>query len=139
MCVMDVQEYEKLLDNCYDELPEVLHKKERFEIPQVSGRIIKTRTQINNFLDISKHFQRDVNHMYRFFLKFLGMRGEINQRGEVILFSRFQPAMLNKGVNAYFTQYVECSYCKRPDTELLQNNLVKKCKACGHEEKIPQI
>lgn len=136
---MDSKLYEELLDNCYAELPEVLYKKERFEIPQVSGRIIKTRTQINNFLEIAKHFQRDVQHMYRFFLKFLGMRGEINQKGEVILFSRFQPAMLNKAIGSYYTDYVECEYCKSPDTELLHNNLQKKCKACGHEQKVSQI
>ena len=137
---MDTQTYEKLLDNCYSELPEVLYKKERFEIPEVSGRIVKTRTQINNFSEISKQFQRDINHMYRFFLKFLGMRGEIDEsKGEVTLFSRFQPAMLNKGVKAYYDQYVECEYCKSPDTQLIDNNLKKKCKACGHEQKVPQI
>ena len=86
---MDSTKYEKLLDNCYSELPEVLYKKERFEIPEVSGRIVKTRTQITNFGDIAKHLQREISHMYRFFLKFLGMRGELNDRnGNVILFSR---------------------------------------------------
>ena len=137
---MEVEKYKQLLDNCYSELPEVLYKKERFEIPQVSGRIVRTRTQITNFLEIAKHFQRDVLHMYRFFLKFLGMRGEYNENnGMVTLFSRFQPAMLNKGVKVYYDQYVECEYCKSPDTELLNNNLLKKCKACGHEQKVPQI
>lgn len=137
---MDCVKYEKLLDNCYSELPEVLYKKERFEIPEVSGRIVKTRTQITNFGDIAKQFQRDIGHMYRFFLKFLGMRGELNDKnGNVVLFSRFQPAMLNKGVKAYYDMYVECEYCKSPDTELQNNNLLKKCKACGHEQKVSQI
>ena len=136
---MEDSKYEELLDQCYSELPEVLTKKQRFEIPDVKGRVVKTRTIINNFLDISKHFNRDNAHMYRFMIKFVGVRGEINDRGDVTLFSRFQPAMLNKGIHAYFSQYVECSYCKSPDTELLDNNLKIKCKACGHEEKIPQI
>lgn len=136
---MNSSEYEKLLDQCYSELPEVLTKKKRFVIPDVKGRVIKTRTLIRNFSDIAKHFNRDTPHMYRFMLKFVGVRGELNDKGEVTLFSRFQPAMLNKGVHSYFNQYVECSYCKSPDTELLENNLKIKCKACGHEEKIPQI
>ena len=136
---MDVKEYEKLLDQFYSELPEVLTKKQRFVIPDVKGRVIKTRTVVSNFGDIAKHFNRDISHMYRFMLKFVGVRGELNDKGEMTLFSRFQPAMLNKGVHSYFNQFVECSYCKSPDTEILENNLKIKCKACGHEEKIPQI
>jgi translation initiation factor 2 subunit 2 len=136
---MDSQEYEQLLDNCYRELPEVLNKKQRFVIPEVKGKIIKTRTIINNFLDISKQFNRDVAHVYRFMLKFVGVRGELNEKGEVTLFSRFQPAMLNKGIKSYYQQYVECSYCKSPDTNLEENGLKVKCKACGHEEKVQQI
>ncbi|MFP4402377.1 MAG: translation initiation factor IF-2 subunit beta [Candidatus Nanoarchaeia archaeon] len=137
---MNIQEYEQLLDNCYAELPEVLNKKKRFVIPEVKGRVIKTRTQITNFSDIAKQLNRDISHMYRFMLKFVGVRGELNtEKGDVILFSRFQPAMLNKGVKSYYEQYVECSYCKSPDTTLENNGLKIKCSACGHEEKVPQI
>ena len=136
---MDDSKYEQLLEQCYNELPEVLTKKQRFEIPEVRGRVVKTRTIINNFADISKHFNRDTAHMYRFMIKFVGVRGELNEKGEITLFSKFQPAMLNKGVHSYFSQYVECSYCKSPDTVLLDNNLKIKCKACGHEEKVLQI
>ena len=32
--------------------------------------------------------------------------------------------MLNKGVKKYFEEFVECEYCKSPDTELLQNNIM---------------
>ena len=107
---MDDTQYEQLLEQAYSELPEVLYKKERFVIPDVSGRLVKTRTQINNFGEIAKHFAREQEHMYKYMIKFVGVRGDLYEnRGQVILHSRFQPAILNKGVATYFKEYVGCT------------------------------
>ena len=137
---MEEKDYITLLDQAYEELPEVLHKKERFEVPEVRGRIVKTRTNITNFKDIAKHLSRDPNHMFRYLLKFVGVRGDLNEeRGEVVLHSRFQPAVLNKAVNKYFNEYVVCPHCNSPDTDLVENASLKKCNACGHQEKVQQV
>ncbi|MEC8220730.1 MAG: translation initiation factor IF-2 subunit beta [Nanoarchaeota archaeon] len=137
---MDDKVYEQLLDQAYSELPEVLYKKERFVVPEVSGRLVKTRTQIRNFGEIAKHLARDQEHMHKFMLKFVGVRGDLNaNRGEVILHSRFQPAILNKGIQKYYTEYVECPHCTSPDTELVEEGGIKKCKACGHQEKVTRL
>lgn len=133
---MEQDEYEKLLNKAYEDLPEVLYKKERFEIPQVKGKLIKTRTIITNFNEIAKHFSRDKDHMFKFMLKEVGVRGELNNRNELILHSRFQPAMLNKAVNTYFENYVKCPHCNSPDTIFANNATILKCNACGHQEKI---
>ena len=137
---MDQAKYEQLLDKAYEELPAVLYKKDRFEIPEVKGRLIKTRTQIRNFGEIAKHLSRDQNHFFKYLLKFVGVRGDLNDsKGEVILHSRFQPAILNKGVKSYFTDYVECPHCNSPDTILQDSNGIKKCNACGHQEKVARL
>ena len=137
---MDETKYKELLDQAYSELPEVLHKRKRFVIPEVRGRIIKTRTQVANFGEIAKHLSRDTNHMYRFMLKFVGVRGELNDsKGEVILYSRFQPALLNKGIAKYFDEYVVCPHCSSPDTILENGAKIKKCNACGHQEPVQQV
>ncbi len=136
---MDKAEYETLLDKGYADLPEVLYKKERFVVPDVRGKLIKSRTVITNFTEIAKHLERDNLHFSRFMLKELGVRGEIDPRGELILHSRFQPSMLNKSVKKYFTQFVECSHCNSPDTILINENLLLKCNACGHEGKVSSI
>lgn len=135
---MDKAQYEQLLDKAYKDLPEVLYKKERFVIPEVSGRIIKTRTQITNFGDIAKHLERDVNHMFKFMLKEIGVRGELGKRGDITLHSRFQPTVLNKAVKKYFNEYVECPHCNSPDT-LLEQDGTFKCNACGYSEKKSQL
>ena len=136
---MDEKEYLNLLETAYNELPNVLYKKERFEVPQVKGRIIKTRTQITNFKEISKHFSRDENHFFRFMLKEVGVRGDQGFKGDITLHSRFQPAMLNKAVKKYFDIFVSCSHCHSPDTVLDSNNTLKKCNACGHQEVVQKI
>lgn len=136
---MEEKDYINLLDKAYGELPEVLYKKERFEVPQVRGKIIKTRTIINNFREIAKHISRDEAHFYRFFLKEIGVRGELNDRGEVTLYSKFQPTILNKAVNSYYKQYVECPHCNSPDTVLNEDKTILKCNACGHQEKKPKV
>jgi translation initiation factor 2 subunit 2 len=136
---MEEKDYLKLLDKAYSELPEVLYKKERFEIPKVTGRIIKTRTLITNFGEIAKYFSRDKDHMYKFLLKDLGIRGEYNEKGELTLHSKFQPNVLNKAVENYFKNYVQCTHCHSPDTIFINNGATLKCNACGHQETIQKL
>lgn len=136
---MDEKVYTELLDKAYSQLPEVLYKSERFEIPEVKGRLVKSRTMVNNFGDIAKHFERDPQHMFKFMLGEVGVRGDMNNKGEITLHSRFQPALLNKAVKKYFTQYVECPNCHRPDTVFSSDASTMKCNACGHQTKIAKL
>lgn len=136
---MEEKEYTKLLEKAYEELPTVLYKKERFEIPEVRGRIIKTRTQITNFREIAKHFSREEPHFHRYILKELGVRGDLNDRGEITLHSKFQPTVINKAVSNYYKNFIECPHCNSPDTIFTSNNTILKCNACGHQEKIKQV
>ncbi|MFW6026277.1 MAG: translation initiation factor IF-2 subunit beta, partial [Candidatus Woesearchaeota archaeon] len=66
---MEDSEYLKLLDNGYENLPDILYKKGRFEIPKVKGKLIKTRTIIVNFREIANTFLRNENFLLKFFLK----------------------------------------------------------------------
>jgi len=136
---MNETEYKVLLEKAYEDLPEVLTKKNRFEIPEVTGRFIKTRTLIRNAREIAKKFSRDENHFFKFFLKDVGVRGEMNTRGEITLFSRFQPAALNNTVKSYFDNYVKCSHCQSPDTVFQKDGTILKCNACGHTNKISKL
>jgi translation initiation factor 2 subunit 2 len=132
---MEDSEYLKLLDDGYENLPDILYKKGRFEIPKVKGKLIKTRTIIVNFREIANTFLRDENFLLKFFLKEAGVRGEIDPRGSLILHSRFQPTILNKIVEKFYELYVECPHCRSPDTELDKTNNLT-CKACGFTGKV---
>jgi len=132
---MEDNKYKELLDKAFSELPEVLYTKGRFEIPTVKGRLVKTRTQIDNFEEIAKEFSRENHHILKYVLREAGVRGELNARGELTLHSRFQPSALNKIIERYYNEYVECVHCRSPDTELVDQTVIK-CKACGHQEKV---
>ncbi|MFW5704860.1 MAG: translation initiation factor IF-2 subunit beta [Nanoarchaeota archaeon] len=136
---MDEKEYLQLLEKAYEDLPTVLYKKERFEIPKVSGRIEKSRTIVTNFREIAKDLTRPENHFSRFFLKEVGVRGEITPRGELTLAAKFQPGILNRTVERYFENYVKCEHCSSPDTDLNLQEGVIVCKACGHRTKVANL
>jgi len=136
---MEEKEYLSLLEKAYLDLPAVIYKKERFEVPQVTGRLIKSRTVITNFREIAKHLARNEEHFLKFILGDVGVRGDIGMKGELTLHSRFQPAILNKAVDNYFKFCVQCVHCASPDTILTNNNTIVKCNACGHQEKINQL
>jgi translation initiation factor 2 subunit 2 len=131
---MDKEKYLKYLDNAYDELPEFSKISKRFEIPKVSGIITRAKTTIRNFREIAKNFRRDENHLLKFFLKEVGVRGEILKNGYLDLHSKFNPSFLNKTVEKYFNSFVKCPNCESPDTELVENNTKIRCTACGHIE-----
>jgi len=133
---MDFEEYKRLLDKAYSELPDIVKKNERFEIPEVKGRIERNRTLITNFKQIIKAFNRDENHLLKYFLREAGVRGEINN-GNLILYSRFNSNILKKIITKYFNEYVLCPVCKRPDTELKGNMIV--CKACGAKTPVKEL
>lgn len=135
---MDEAEYTNLLEQAYNELPEVLYKAQRFEVPQVKGKLIKSRTVISNFRDIAKHLSREEDHLSKFMLKEVGVRGEVDGRGDLVLHSRFQPAALNKAVSKYFETFVKCSHCNSPDTYFNEPGSIQ-CKACGHREKVVRL
>jgi translation initiation factor 2 subunit 2 len=137
---MDEKKYLELLDKAYEDLPAILRNKSRFEIPQIHGKFIRSRTIISNFKEIAKHFARDQDHFFRFFLKEAGVRGDIDpQHQDLVLHSRFQPEFLNKIVGKYFSMYVSCPHCMSPDTKLLENNILLKCSACGHQQKVEMV
>ncbi len=126
---MDEKEYLDLLEKAYSELPEVVHKKERFVIPKVRGKIERNRTLIINFGEIAKTLHRPIEHIMKFFLKEGGVRGEV-ERNTLVLHSKFSPKILDKILERYFKNYVECPVCHRPDTVLKEDIL--NCKACGY-------
>lgn len=133
---MDIQEYEKLLDKGFSELPEVIKKKERFVIPLVKGRIQRNRTIISNFNDIIEKSGRETEHLQKYFLREAGVRGQL-ERNSLVLHSKFSPNILNKVIKKYFEEFVICSYCQKPDTQLQDDTLI--CKACGHRQKVKRL
>lgn len=130
-------EYEELLSSAFEKINKV-DKCERFEIKKVN--VIQegnNKTWITNFVQLSIYLRRDQEHFAKFLYKNLAAYGEIV--GERLLLGRkISPEMIQRKVELYVNQYVCCPECKKPDTELVEENgrLYLKCLACGVKKEV---
>ena len=132
-------DYDKMLKECKDNLPEIDARRDRFEIPKVKGHIQGNRTVINNFYQIASTISRRPEHLLKFVLKELATPGEL-KKNALIIGTKIPAARINEKIQQYSTIYVICRECGKPDTELLREDGVVsiKCTACGAKHPIPQ-
>ncbi len=125
-------DYDKLLKRAQKSMPESVHEKSRFEIPKVMGRVEGNKTIIVNFLQIASHLHRDPDQMLKYVLKGLATPGE--KRGNNVVFGAKIPASrINEKIKQFCDEYVFCTECGKPDTQLTKEGkvLYLKCAACG--------
>ncbi len=129
---MDLNDYEDLLEEAYEKIPENVKKSSRFEIPKVELRIESRNTFITNFNKIISTLNRDRRHFLGIFLKSAGTMGEIRGQ-QLFLKGQYKEQVLNKLIENYTKTYVLCSICKKPDTQIQREGkkLYLKCTACG--------
>jgi len=131
--------YEQLLEKAYKEVKPV-ETGSRFEIPKVKGHVEGTKTIITNFLQICDVLRRDKNHVTKYLYKELATSGKID--GERLIFNRkLTSAKINEKIGQYAGEFVICSECKKPDTELIKENRLMfiKCLACGAKKTVSAI
>jgi len=124
-------EYELLLDKAYKNIKP--HEEcGRFEVKKADSTIQGSKTIISNFMQISVCLRREPEHIAKFLFKNLATSGSTD--GErLILDSRILPAHINEKISEYASEYVLCPNCKKPDTELIEENqrIYMRCLACG--------
>ncbi|MBU3923473.1 MAG: translation initiation factor IF-2 subunit beta [Nanoarchaeota archaeon] len=132
-------EYEQMLEEAYENV-KVTAECERFEILNVAGHHEGTRTVISNFVRVVQCIRRNPEHLMKFLTKELASQGEI--KGDRLILSR---KLASKDVNDKIRKYVErfvlCAKCKKPDTELSDEDgkLYLRCMACGGKIQIHRI
>ncbi len=126
-------EYEKLLDDIYENLPEKVTKSERFEMPQFEFFAEGNKTIIKNFKTVADKIRREPEYVGKYLSKELavpvGIQGE-----RLILQRKIVGDILNKKLEEFITKYVICRQCNRPDThveELGHGMRQLVCEACG--------
>ncbi len=125
-------EYEELLDKARKEMPNAVFEKERFEIPKVIGHIQGNRTVISNFYQIADTLRRDPAHLVKYILKELATPGELKKTA-LIIGTKISASRINEKIRQYAYEYVLCSECGKPDTQIIKEGNVPflKCSACG--------
>lgn len=131
--------YETLLELAYETV-KPMECTERFETMKVTGRHQGSRTLITNFAQILSHIRRSPEHVIKFLSKELASQAEFSNG--ILTFSRkISSKDINDKVAKYMQQFVLCTKCKKPDTELIaqDSKTIIKCLACGERREVHKI
>ncbi len=126
-------EYEKLLDNIYENLPKKEASGERFEMPRFEYFSEGNKTIIKNFRVVCDRIRREEAMISKYLSKELAVPVEIKDE-RLVLQRRLTGDILNNKLEEFIMKYVICKECKKPDTHIEEvgqrvRNLV--CEACG--------
>ncbi len=130
--IIMVLKYEEMLDRAYLSIPKEALKHERFVIPKADSMIQGKKTFVKGFSNLIKEMRRDKKHFLKYLTKETGT--SVTESGQNInINGKIGAIKLNKIIEDYFTQFVLCSECSKPDTKIISQNGIKfmKCEACG--------
>ena len=132
-----MESYEQLLNEAYEKVKQVKESGERFEIPKIEGRIEGKKTILTNFMQISSHLRRPVEHFQKFLLKELATPGQL-AGDRLILNNKIPSLKINQKIEEYANEFVLCKECKKPDTEIIREDRLSflHCLACGAKHSI---
>ena len=135
-----MQSYEELLQKAEAELPEQGKHVERFVLEKVQGHIEGNKTVLSNLRKISKDLSREEQHLLKYLLRELATPGKV-ERDRVLLGRQVAAATINKKIKKYVSEFVLCSECGKPDTQLLEERGVSylKCLACGVKKPVKNV
>ena len=130
-------EYEELLNEAYEKVKPIEHTGGRFEIPKIEGHLEGNKTILNNLPQIASYLRRDQNHLLKFLLKEMATSGSI-KNNRVILQRKISSQKINEKLSDYVKEFVLCSQCGKPDTELKKQDRIPfmHCLACGAKQSI---
>jgi len=126
-----MENYEELLNSAYESIKPV-EECDRFEIKKIEGHIEGTKTIVSNFIQIAACLRREPEHLAKFLFRELAAPGEIIG-DRLILTRKISSQKIGEKIQQYVDKFVLCSNCKKPDTELVEENNQKylRCLACG--------
>lgn len=130
-------DYQKLLKKAFEEMPESVKNKERFEIPKVVGHIEGNKTIISNFHQIADVLGREPEHLLKYILKELATPGEID-KNRVIIGRKISASSVNEKIQKYADEFVICKECKKADSQMVKKDkiLFIKCLVCGAQHPV---
>jgi translation initiation factor 2 subunit 2 len=129
--------YEDMLKKARKDMPDDVGTGERFEIPKAHGRVQGNMTYITNFNAIVDDFRRDPQHLLKYLQRELATPAFIED-SRLVLKRKLSPSLIDAKIKKYANEFVLCYTCKKPDTQLIDENgvLTLKCAACGAKHKV---
>ncbi|MBD3252235.1 translation initiation factor IF-2 subunit beta [Candidatus Pacearchaeota archaeon] len=131
-----MENYEKLLEKAYQDIKPI-ESNNRFEVPKIEGRYEGTKTILTNITQIASYLRRDPHHLSKFLLKELATSGTF-KNNRVILQRKISSHKINEKIKDYVKEFVICSQCGKPDTELIKEKefTFVHCLACGAKHSV---
>ncbi|MCL4373777.1 MAG: translation initiation factor IF-2 subunit beta [Candidatus Marsarchaeota archaeon] len=129
---MSDEDYEKLLDRAFSQLPTLSASKEDFVIPRADMLIQGSKTIIRNLYPIADKARRKPEDIARYISKELSVPVSIDEQ-RMTISGRFTQDELDAKIHKYFEIYVICKECHKPDTHLesADRGMYIVCEACG--------
>lgn len=126
-----------MLERGVKKLPESAIEKQRFEVPKAKGHLEGNKTIISNFMQVVDTLGRKSEHVLKFLLRELATPGDV-KGGSLILKRKISASKVNEKIQKYADEYVLCSECGKPDTQIIKEKEVSylKCMACGAKHPI---
>ncbi len=133
-------DYEKMLEEAYNQLPPEVFKHKRFEVPRPECTTFGSRTILHNFKEISDALNRNPQHVIRYLSKEMATAGTIDG-ARAIFQGRFDREVFNHLIERYIKEFVMCPICKRPDTRIVKEKRFSFmiCEACGAKSPVRSI
>jgi len=125
-------DYDSLLERAKKKLPQTLESHERFKIPDPDVMVEGKTTVIRNFGDIVDVLRREPEHLLGYLLRELGTAGTMDGSRAVFKGKPATSQIVDR-INSYIDEYVICSECGRPDTNMVKDGriLILRCETCG--------
>ena len=124
--------YIKLLDRVWDNLPEELQNAPRFEMPRAHTFVEGNQTIIKNFNEIARRLERDPEEILKYLSKELAAPSLL-QGNRAVIQRVLRAKIIDEKIVKYSKEYILCHECGRPDTKIseLKGQKIIKCGACG--------
>ena len=132
--------YEKMLEGAYKEIPDKSHLSERWEAPRIYSNQQGNQTMIRNVNEVTGNLRREPQLLLKFFSKEFATAGNYDGK-RIILQGKFTQDQLNARLTNFIKEYVLCSECSKPDTELtiFSGSPYKRCEVCGAKAPVRKI
>ena len=130
---MSDEEYMKLLDRAFEKAPKLAVEISDFKVPKIDVIAQGNKSIIRNLSAIADKARRKPDDIARYMSKELAVPVNIEEQ-RLIISGKFREDELNKRIERYFSVYVVCKECHKPDSHLETAgrgmfNFI--CEACG--------
>lgn len=134
-------DYDDQLDRALSETPDIEGEESRFEVPDPTVRQEGNATVYENFQETLDRLDRPENHVLKFLQSELGTSAQIDESGRARFTGDFRRDRVAGAIDEYVEDFVLCSECGLPDTNLVREKgaRVLKCDACGALSAVPEL